>query len=471
MLSEFQSLVTDVATLRNAAIDIGCGTAFEVVGLASCAIALARRRTTVRLFYWLGVWSCLYGTNVLWAPLHGIQPHAIRLVEPYAHTLTMYLVLPFGSLSWMEITRGWVRRFSAVLVLIELAIAIAGFTVFLGTGDPNRMLVPNNLTAAIGLVVLLVVVSSKKLFQQYTIIPTRGFFAFAAFVFTLEALCSNISNPLGYPMPNILEHLGFALLLAAFGHSAIQMVEQNEHRLLTIESELQVAREIQQAILPTTVPKLPRVEIAASYQPAASVAGDFYEFLQTDPQRAGIFVADVCGHGVPAALIASMLKVAVQSVTDQAEHPGALLSTLNRTLAGPLRGQLVSAAYLWIDGVAGKARYSAAGHPPMLRWNDHRLEAVESNGLLFGVLPEVVYPEREIALVKGERLLVYTDGVTEPENGLGVEFGAEGLQQLLANNGMNSGAEVARKVFAEIPRWQGDHRQQDDMTLIVVDVL
>ncbi|WP_187148961.1 PP2C family protein-serine/threonine phosphatase [Candidatus Korobacter versatilis] len=461
----------DRATLRADAIDLACGTAFVIVGLASCAIAFARRRTKVRMFYWLGIWTCLYGVNVLWVPLHGIQPYPIRVIEPYARALTMYLVLPFAFLSWMEATRGWVRRFSAVLVVIEVAIAIVAFAVFLVTGDPNRLLVPNNLVAALGLAVLLVVVSSNKLFAKYCVMPSRGFFTFAAFVFTVEALFSNIINPLGHPMPNIFEHLGFAILLAAFGHSALQMVEQSERRLLGIESELQVAREIQVSILPTTVPELTGVRIAARYQPAASVAGDFYEFLQTDPQSVGILVADVCGHGVPAALIASMLKVAVQSVASSADHPGELLGALNRTLAAPLRGQLVSASYLWIDGKAQKARYSAAGHPPMLRWRNGRLEAVESNGLLFGVLPDVVYPEREIALTKGERLLIYTDGVTEPENLQGVEFGAGGLQALLAKNGMESGAEVATRVFAEVPLWQVEQRQQDDMTLVVVDVL
>jgi len=99
-----------------------------------------------------------------------------------------------------------------------------------------------------------------------------------------------------------------------------------------------------------------------------AVAGDFYWFIAVDPTRAGFLVADVSGHGVPAALIASMIKVAMQSVVPCADDPGAVLRGLERALSGQLRGQYVSAAYLWLDTESRKALYSAAGHPPLLRW-------------------------------------------------------------------------------------------------------
>ena len=92
------------------------------------------------------------------------------------------------------------------------------------------------------------------------------------------------------------------------------MVLTNERRLLEIQAELDVARQIQTSILPTDVPELRGLRISATYRPMASVAGDFYEFLPVDREHAGFLIADVCGHGVPAALIASMLKVAARSV-------------------------------------------------------------------------------------------------------------------------------------------------------------
>ena len=95
-------------------------------------------------------------------------------------------------------------------------------------------------------------------------------------------------------------------------------------------------------------------------------------------------MADVSGHGVPAALIAAMIKVAMQSLVHCANMPGEVLSGLNRILSGQLRSQLVSAAYLWLDMEHGCALYSAAGHPPLILWRQRRLERIESNGILIG---------------------------------------------------------------------------------------
>jgi hypothetical protein len=120
-------------------------------------------------------------------------------------------------------------------------------------------------------------------------------------------------------------------------------------------------------------------------------------------------VADVTGHGVPAALIASMIKVAMQSVVTCAHEPREVLRGLNRILYGQLHDQLVSAAYLWLDTGNRKALYSAAGHPPLLRWREGKLGGIESNGLLFGVNPEADYPVCDLSIHSGDRFLLYTD--------------------------------------------------------------
>jgi serine phosphatase RsbU (regulator of sigma subunit) len=101
----------------------------------------------------------------------------------------------------------------------------------------------------------------------------------------------------------------------------VQIVFANERRLLSIESELEVARQLQFSILPTAVPEIQNLRIAVCYRPMTAVAGDFYEFVPADGKRMGFLVADVTGHGVPAALIASMIKVATQSVEASAHDP------------------------------------------------------------------------------------------------------------------------------------------------------
>jgi serine phosphatase RsbU (regulator of sigma subunit) len=202
-----------------------------------------------------------------------------------------------------------------------------------------------------------------------------------------------------------------------------------------------------------------------------AVAGDVYEFLPVDGDHAGFLGADVGGHGVSAALISSMLKVAVQSVSQYASDPSQLLGELNRILAEPLRGQLISAAYLWVDMQQRHAVYSAAGHSPLLRWN-HELHPIESNGLLFGVMQNAQYPSIELPLEPGDRLLLYTDGIVESENAEGTGFGEARLQTVLAANASRAAAEASCDILNEIRHWQSDpEQQQDDMTLLVIDVV
>jgi serine phosphatase RsbU (regulator of sigma subunit) len=203
-----------------------------------------------------------------------------------------------------------------------------------------------------------------------------------------------------------------------------------------------------------------------------AVGGDFYQFLQVDRHRIGILVADVSGHGVPAALIASMMKVAMQSVTSYTDQPSEVLSGLNRILSGQLRGQFITAAYLWLDMEARKGLYSAAGHPPLLRWRQGKLESIESNGLLIGVVPEPSYPVRELTLDPGDRLLLYTDGVVEPENAAGDSFGDRALEQALRDNQASSTAELLDRLLSRLHHWQpASATQPDDITLIVIDVM
>ena len=132
----------------------------------------------------------------------------------------------------------------------------------------------------------------------------------------------------------------------------------------------------------------------------------------------------------------------------------------------------MSAAYLWVDTENRKARYSAAGHPPLLLWREGKLERVESNGLLLGVFPDSNYPLFDIPIRIGDRFLLYTDGVIEPEDSNGKSFGDHRLEQVVRDNGSRAPGELLDQLLAEIHRWQpASAAQHDDITLIVVDVV
>jgi sigma-B regulation protein RsbU (phosphoserine phosphatase) len=149
-----------------------------------------------------------------------------------------------------------------------------------------------------------------------------------------------------------------------------------------------------------------------------------------------------------------------------------VLRGLNHALTGQLCGQFVTAAYLWIDTEIHKALYSAAAHPPLLRWRDGTLQRIESNGLLFGVAQNPEYPLCEMSLDSGDRFPLYTDGVTDPENARGDAFGDSKLEQVVRNYHSRPPAELSDQLLSEIPRWQpAATTQQDDITLIVVDVI
>jgi sigma-B regulation protein RsbU (phosphoserine phosphatase) len=463
--------------LREQVVAICTGTAFVVLGLLAGAVAAVRRRGGVRVFAWLGVWSALYGLQELGrtSSVVAALPHAAQAGLPHVMVAISYLVVVAATLAWLELSRGPLRLLLKVIVVLGLAIAVGGFGTFAAGGDTRLFALANNLIAVFGLVVLLTVVSlPAKVAGRYLVLPHRGVLAAGTLVFAIEALYANLARPLDLPSLRLLDTLGFAALLLAFGYVALRMVVDRERRLLSIENELAVARRLQTSILPTTTPELDQVHVAAAYEPMTSVAGDFYEFLPVDRQRAGFLVADVSGHGVPAALIASMIKVAVPSVAASAADPGELLLRLGSTLHGHLRGQYVTAAYLWLDTETRTARYAAAGHPPLVmrRAAEGRVTRIESNGLLFGVEAESDYPACEIQVSPGDRFLLYTDGLTEAENAAGEPFGDSRLDEVLSELHACPAEELSRRLLAAARAWRPPSAAlQDDITLLVIDVL
>ncbi len=456
-------------------VDIMFGAVFLFVGLAACFIAAVRRRGGVRVFVWLGIWSGMYGLIQMSQspPLLTVLPHWLQTSAPYANTAATYLILVAASLCFRELSLGKVRSLTQLIAIVALAIGLAGVAFFVFTGSNDKLMPYNNLLAACLLILLLVVVASPKLSSQYLVLTNRGVFAFGTMVFAVEALFVNMTRPLGFESALILDHLGFATLLFSFGYVAVQVSLAGERRLLAIENELEIARQLQFSILPDDIPELLGVRVAAAYRPMTAVGGDFYDFIPLDAHRAGFLIADVSGHGVPAALIASMIKVAMQSVAAWAHDPSEVLRRLG-TILSDRRGQFVSAAYLWIDTETGSGRYSAAGHPPLLYWRatDRNLIRIESNGLLFGVMPASAYPSRSIPLASGDRFLLYTDGMVEPENSAGESFGDHQLERIVRENQSRPAPELCERLLAGVQQWQASSTpQQDDITLVVIDFL
>jgi serine phosphatase RsbU (regulator of sigma subunit) len=251
--------------------------------------------------------------------------------------------------------------------------------------------------------------------------------------------------------------------------------EQLAQQLLAIQKELETARLIQQSILPESVPQIDGLEIAARYVPMTSVAGDFYDFIVVDNKHVGILVADVSGHGMPAALIASMLKIALASQGDHAADPAKVLDGLNKALCGKFQHHYVTAAYVFVDMEKRGLTYSGAGHPPLLLFggSSDSVRDVAENGLFLGRFDFAAYTSVEVPLVPGDFGLLYTDGVSETNNPDQVEFGTERFRQFLASQRSPSADQLADRLLTELLDWSACGEGEDlndDITMVVFHV-
>jgi phosphoserine phosphatase RsbU/P len=250
--------------------------------------------------------------------------------------------------------------------------------------------------------------------------------------------------------------------------------EQLARQLLVINNELEMAREIQLSILPHEIPKIKGLEIVARYIPMSSVAGDFYDFIIMDEKHVGVLIADVSGHGLPAALIASMLKVALAAQSSHASDPVRVLAGLNQALCGKFKHHFVTAAYVFVDMEKKSMSYAGAGHPPLLLWRASTGKASEvlQNGLLLGLFPEAIFSSVDVPVDPGDKLLLYTDGILETESPSEQEFGVDLFKGFLeSNHNLNSDA-FADLLLDELSSWSEQPKgigQGDDITLLAID--
>jgi sigma-B regulation protein RsbU (phosphoserine phosphatase) len=465
-----------VSLLRSELANLFAGSFFLFIALIAFSIAAIHPVKSARVLIWVGVWSGMFGTNELFQSQSVIEalPQSFDAARRMLVVSFSYLILVAATLAFLELTAGTLRRILHVLLAADAVVAVAGITLFLESGSEDALAVYNQVLAVVALAVLLVTLSVPQLSRRFLVLARHRVLTVGTLIFALEALWVNVARPFGWRVPDIYSTLGFAIFLLSIGCAGVELVVADERRLLSLDSELALARQLQFSILPARPPEVAGLRIVAAYEPMTAVAGDFYEFLVIDKHRVGFLVADVSGHGVPAALIASMIKVAAESLIGCAADPAELLRRLGCIMSGHLRGQFVSASYLWIDTESRSARYSAAGHPPLL-WSQTvtgSVTPIESNGLIFGVLPECEYPVRNLPVSSGDRFVLYTDGISEPENAAGEAFGDRRLEEVVRDNRLLPATELQKRLLDELRAWHtASLIQHDDITLIVIDVL
>src|SRR5579863_4220866 len=249
---------------------------------------------------------------------------------------------------------------------------------------------------------------------------------------------------------------------------------QIAQQLVEINAELEMARQIQLSILPSTTPKVTGLDIVARYIPMTSVAGDFYDFIVVDERHVGILIADVSGHGLPAALIASMLQVALTAQVRHVSEPGKVLAGLNQALCGKFQHNFVTAAYVYVDLEKNILNYAGAGHPPLLLWRKSSGSASQllENGLVMGQFEEATYDSLQVPIEPGDRFFLYTDGILETTNPAQEEFGTERFMKFMETNNKLPADPFADALLLELARWLEQppgEGHKDDISLLAVD--
>ena len=237
------------------------------------------------------------------------------------------------------------------------------------------------------------------------------------------------------------------------------------------EHEIAEARAIQEGFLPKEIPQLAGYEIAAAWQSARVVGGDYFDVLPFDGEMCGLCIADVAGKGLPAALLMSNLQAAVRGLASPSLAPEDLCLRLNALLCRNIASdRFVTLFYAQLDGASRQLRYVSAGHnPPFVVRRDGSHERLRQGGIVLGVFANQTFKSDVTQLQSGDRLVLYTDGVTEACNSEDEEFGEDRLLQVLQENAAAPAVEIQKKILQSVAQFSHG-TWQDDATLLVVAV-
>jgi phosphoserine phosphatase RsbU/P len=246
-------------------------------------------------------------------------------------------------------------------------------------------------------------------------------------------------------------------------------VEAKRRRL---ENEISIAREVQNQLFPSTLPSVPGVEIEAICKAARSVSGDYYDFIQLSPTHVAIAIADISGKGISAALLMASLQAALRSqvLTEGSEYMSTaeLVTRLNKHLVRNTGDDRFATFFIAVyDSATRTLRYTNAGHLPSFLICNGSSHLLDKGGMVLGVLEDYVYEQGELQVAPESLLIGYSDGLVEPENVYGEEFGIARLREAAIRVQSAKPSLIAESLMAAAEEWAGTPEQADDMTVIV----
>jgi sigma-B regulation protein RsbU (phosphoserine phosphatase) len=440
-----------IAMFRSGAVATAIGVALITIALALLAFALVGRMFANAALLAAGGFAGLYGLRLLVnAPFTPLLVHGDWL--PYASSALEYIV-PIPATLLVQYSFGSrLKRLNQAVTLLVIAIALVAIPFEIASHRPFALkpLIDTVVVLMMPAFLLNLFLGTGEDDSDWRILRW-GSAIFVLFV---------LNEHFGY---RGAEPIGFVIFVGSFILMLMRRAVRGQVRLGAVESELATARKIQMSIIPRTPPRVNGIEIETVYRPATEVAGDFYDFLVVDDDHLGIFVADVSGHGVPAALVASMLKIALATQASYAASPSVLLANLHALFRGKLERQHITAAYAYFSS-DGSVRVASAGHPPpLIRRASGSVEELETRGSVLARFASFEAADVAVTLAHGDSLLIFTDGVTEALSPAGEMWGEERLRDAFSSStGLDA---IARSVT----RWS-DGRLNDDVTCVRANV-
>jgi sigma-B regulation protein RsbU (phosphoserine phosphatase) len=272
------------------------------------------------------------------------------------------------------------------------------------------------------------------------------------------------------------EDVRFLCLMANQAAMAIEKarLHQEEIKRQRLEEEMAVGRQIQLSLLPEACPVVPGWELAALYQPAHLVGGDFYDFfeLSNSPTWFGLVIADVADKGVPAALLMALSRSIIRAKAMTADlGPADVLKQANALIMKDSRSRLfLTAFYAMLDTQTGRLCYSIAGHnrPLWLRAESAVCEELAGQGIVLGIFEDIELEEREVKLAPGDLVVFYTDGVTEAMDADQFLFGEDRLRAVVTADPQTTAQQLLQAIVDAVHAFTGNAPQSDDLTLFVI---
>lgn len=249
-------------------------------------------------------------------------------------------------------------------------------------------------------------------------------------------------------------------------------IHRENMRLQLIQKDVGVAKAFQKYMLPSSFPEKEHYELYGKFLPSGEVSGDFYDWVQLDDGRLVVFIADVSGHGYASGFISSMVKVAFQDAVYSNSRENEM-NRINRMILDHVQGNFVTALMVKLNPKKGTMNVTRAGHTPLLylHRDENRVESIVTPGRALGVLGNENYEEVEFPIKKGDRILLYTDGISEAMNRKRDLFGDERVEEFISSSQEQSIENMVESLVRNCMKWSGGYDQQDDITLVGIDIL